>query len=330
MSGIVPKNYVFRGMKKGLFLSIILVLASLSPLLHASDYYYAGNGTIKIGRGYKIKPEEITFRNSDGTYNEKGLKKINELYGSSWNEEEFRMSLRLIELLDYLEDYYKSNGIKIISGYRSPDYNQSLRNKGKIAASSSLHLDAEAIDIVMNGVPSSRIFDYLKEQDCCGIGYYHGKTIHVDTGPPRFWDETTSGTESRELPENRFVAIKTDRDFYKEGEQIRLGFSRVNEYPLGIKKDFQITCEKDNRKKTKKISPLLDRFSETSKGCVKIASRRDGRSIKVEVPAPIMKDEAAKCSIKVEFCDFKNEKMPDSIMSNPFKIRVPKKKAEKK
>jgi uncharacterized protein YcbK (DUF882 family) len=235
---------------KQLIVLLIAILISSSAFA-AGSFRYMGDGKINIGRGYDGGLSKITFRNSDGTYLKEGLKQINGLYGTNYNQPEARMSLRLIELLDYLENHFRGKGVRIISGYRNPNYNQNLRNKGKLAASSSLHIDAEATDIVMDGVSSKIIYDHLFEKDCCGIGYYHGKTIHIDTGPPRWWNEKTSGTEKKEPPLNEHITLKTKSDFYKAGNKIGLKFSRVTDYPIGVKKTVLLKCAD---KKEKKIS----------------------------------------------------------------------------
>jgi hypothetical protein len=232
------------------------------------------------------------------------------------------MSLRLIELLDYLEDHFQGKGIRIISGYRDPSYNQSLRDKGKLAASSSLHMDAEATDIVMSGVASATINDYLIPQDCCGVGYYHGKTIHVDTGPPRFWDEKTSGTEKKEPPLNEHISMKTKSDFYEVGQKMGLKFSRVTDYPIGVKKTMVLTCGDEKRNTKKNVSVAFqDSAKHLGKGCYELKDREEGRTIFATLPKTKGRDKGIQCRIRAYFCDPKTEKMPEYVDSNPFTIK---------
>lgn len=304
-----------------LFLFLILISISSSGMA-AGAYKYMGDGKIKIGRGYNGGLKTITFRKENGAYQINGLKEINNLYGTDFEKSEARMSLRLIELLDYLEDTMKGNGIHIVSGYRSPTYNQGLRNKGKLAASSSLHIDAEATDIVMEGVPSKAIYDYLFKKDCCGIGYYHGKTIHIDTGPPRWWDETSSGTEKREPPLNEKIVIKTKSDFYKSGDKLGLKFSRVTDYPIGVKKAMVMICEDGKKEKKQNFEvSFLKSADDQGKGCYKLKNRKEGRTIFTVAPKLKSRDSSISCRVRAYFCDPVTEKMPEFVDSNPFYVK---------
>ncbi len=277
-----------------------------------------GDGKIVLGRGYKGKIKTIQFRDQNGTYLTTGLKAINDLYGTPWNQPEARMSLRLIELLDYLEDNFKGKNVRIISGYRSPTYNQRLRDKGKLAASSSLHIDAEATDIVMGGVASSRLNDFLRPQECCGVGYYHGKTIHIDTGPPRFWDETSSGTEKKEPPQNEHITIKTKSDRYRTGDPIGIKFSRITDFPVGVSKKAELICSDGNRLQKKKLGLKFEpTVKSTSGGCMALKNRRESRTIYADAPSKMAK---SACRIHMTFCEPMTEKMPPFVESNPVVI----------
>lgn len=301
-----------------LFVFFIFIFSASALHTKNRSFFYMGDGKITIGRGYNGVLSEIKFRD-DGGYIENGLKKINKLYGSDYASQESRISLRLIELLDHLEDELDGGGIRIISGYRDPDHNQALRDRGKLAASSSLHLDAEAVDIVMEGVPSSKIYNYLLKKNCCGIGYYHGKTIHIDDGPPRFWDEKTSGTEKKEPPENEHIILKTKSDLYRSGEKIGLKFSRVTDYPIGVKSEMELSCKEGESTYTKQFSPEFEpTVRAVGKDCYVLKNRREGRTITMSMPTGIPKKGVASCVIKTSFCEPKTAKMPYGVVSNPF------------
>lgn len=299
------------------FVTIIPTLAFAS-----GDFYFMGDGKIRIGRNEGGVLKTITFRDNNGQYNEASLRELNQLYGSEWTTSEYRFSLRLIELLDYLEDHYKSSGVHVISGFRDQQYNQGLRDKGKLAASSSMHIDAEAADLIFNGVASSTVYEYLKEKNCCGIGYYHGKTIHIDTGPARYWDEKTSGTETKELPENKYIIVETEKDIYDGREPIALKFARVNEYPIGVVRGMELVCEDNGRKKAKKVvAEFGNRANEGRKKCVVVEDFREAKNIVVKIPEGLVQENNANCLIKLDFCEPMTKKMPPSIESKTFTIR---------
>jgi len=303
---------------------IILICCILTLLFTArttragGSFFYMGDGKIALGRGYKGKIQTVRFRDQNGTYIREGLKAINGLYGTPWNQPEARMSLRLIELLDYLEDSFNGKNVRIISGYRSPNYNQKLRDKGKLAASSSLHIDAEAIDIVMGGVSSSKLNDYLRPRECCGVGYYHGKTIHIDTGPARFWDETSSGTEKKEPPQNEHITIKTKSDRYLSGEPIGIKFSRINDYPIGVSKKAELICSDGGRLQKKKLTLRFEPSVKSSGGgCMILTDRRESRTIFADAPSKMAK---SACRVHMTFCNPVTEKMPTFVESHPIVI----------
>jgi len=303
---------------------ILILLAALlliSPKLDAKEsFFYMGDGQIKICKGMNCRLQRIKFRDIDGRYSMEGLKKLNSIYGTDWTNKEDRMSLRLIELLDFLEDHFRGKGVRITSGYRSPTYNEGLRKKGKLAASSSLHMDAEATDIIMAGVSSEKISKYLIPKECCGVGYYHGATIHIDTGPPRFWDEKTSGTEKKEPPQNKFISLKTKSDIYNVGEKIGLKFSRVNDYPIGVKDQMDLLCTDGNRVIKHYLTPS---FSDTAQGdsCLKLKNRTEARSIFTETGHVKFRKKELTCRVRAYFCKPKTEKMPKFADSNPVVIK---------
>ena len=47
-------------------------------------------------------------------------------------------------------------------------------------------------------------------------GYYHGDVVHIDVGPARFWDETTSGVGTGISDGNKLIGIITDYDVYRD------------------------------------------------------------------------------------------------------------------
>lgn len=92
----------------------------------------------------------------------------------------------LVELAEAVGE--PSAEFHVISGYRSPATNQMLRNRTTGVAERSLHMQAQAIDIRLPGVPTARLRDAALELARGGVGYY-GKSdfIHVDTGRVRRW-----------------------------------------------------------------------------------------------------------------------------------------------
>ena len=78
---------------------------------------------------------------------------------------------------------------QVISGYRSPATNARLRKTGGGGvATRSLHLQGQAIDVRLAGVPLAELRDAALSLKAGGVGYYPGEQfVHIDTGRVRTW-----------------------------------------------------------------------------------------------------------------------------------------------
>ena len=95
-------------------------------------------------------------------------------------------------LLDLLHELAAITGSQrafhVISGYRSPATNQTLRQNSSGVASGSLHLRGQAIDIRLADVPLATLRDAARSMRWGGVGYYAASDfVHVDTGRVRSW-----------------------------------------------------------------------------------------------------------------------------------------------
>jgi len=98
-------------------------------------------------------------------------------------------------LFDVLYDLTASLGdsggeIDVICGYRTPWSNAFLRTRSPHTgvARHSLHMQAEAIDIRLPGIPTSELRDAALRLHRGGVGYYRSSDfVHVDVGRVRKW-----------------------------------------------------------------------------------------------------------------------------------------------
>jgi uncharacterized protein YcbK (DUF882 family) len=98
-------------------------------------------------------------------------------------------------LFDLLHDLTASLGdsageIDVICGYRTPWSNEFLRTRSPHTgvAQNSLHMQAEAIDIRLPGIPTSELRDAALRLHRGGVGYYRSSDfVHVDVGRVRRW-----------------------------------------------------------------------------------------------------------------------------------------------
>src|SRR5262249_12871153 len=159
------------------------------------------------------------------------------------------------------------------SGYRSPRLNNSLRDQGKLAAQSSMHIEAAAADLMLSGVESTKVFDFVKSLDCCGIGYYHSRHFHLDTGPSRYLDETPSKTEDKAPKENEKIILQADFDRYRPGETVDLKFMRVSQYPFGVPKTWDLVSL-DSKRGAIRLPLQSAAASEGNDACLILQERK--------------------------------------------------------
>lgn len=99
------------------------------------------------------------------------------------------------QLLDLLYELTTRLGadqpFHVISGYRSPQTNAMLHERGGAhsgVATHSLHMEGKAIDIRVPGIRLEHLRDTAKALRVGGVGYYpESNFVHVDTGRVRYW-----------------------------------------------------------------------------------------------------------------------------------------------
>ena len=97
------------------------------------------------------------------------------------------------KLMDYLYDVAQHIGVdpafSVISGYRSPQTNEQLRERSNGVARHSLHLEGRAIDVRLAGVDCADLAAHAREMSRGGVGYYQKSDfVHLDTGAFRTWN----------------------------------------------------------------------------------------------------------------------------------------------
>lgn len=95
-------------------------------------------------------------------------------------------------LLDQLHDVKlllgTSRPFHVVSGYRSPETNASLRRHSRGVARQSLHMEGRAVDIRIEGISARSIRDAALSLNRGGVGFYPSSNfVHLDTGDIRTW-----------------------------------------------------------------------------------------------------------------------------------------------
>jgi hypothetical protein len=237
-------------------------------------YFFSGDGAIALINAHTKQSVRIRYRLPDGTYPAEARQQIDRLFSVPVSSSD-HISLRLVSVLDYIEDHYR-----------------------------------QPIDIRMRKVLSAEWFQTLKAMSCCGVGYYHDNSLHVDTGPVRYWDETTSKVYTNISEHNKQIMVRTDQDIYLPGETVELRLARITDYPIGLASGFAIIQE---GKEPKEFS-----FDNNDDACLPVQDPVQ-RMFKWTIPADFHPE--GRAQLRLRLCDRAYPEMPELILSNPIEVR---------
>lgn len=271
-------------------------------------YFLSGDGLLELSNAKNGRAAKLRYRLPDGSYPQQARRQIDRIFGLPASADD-HISLRFIAFLDYFEDRFQ-RPIRIVSGYRSPAYNAQLRRRGATAARTSLHMEGMAADIEVGKHLAARAFEIIKDLNCCGVGYYHGSSLHVDTGPARYWDASSSKVRTNISNHNKRIMLRTDKDIYLSGETVQLRLARVTDYPFGVVSGFAFVRQ----------GRAVRRFSLNgdSGACLAVRDPRD-KVLRWTLPQDVRVDEPLR--IRLDFCDKRLAHMPERVESNPIVVR---------
>jgi uncharacterized protein YcbK (DUF882 family) len=306
--------------------AVLLLSAALSSWSWAREeppdmrrYFYSGDGTIVLYSERTGKSFSDVYRKGLGGYDKKSICRICQVFGASCEPFPMEISLRLIEFIDYLEDRLNGGAkITIVSGYRTPEYNTMLREKGRLAAEASLHQYGMAADLRISGVKAKHLWDYVRNLKFGGAGYYHGDVVHIDVGPARSWDETTSGVGTGISDNNKLIGIITDYDVYQPGMTVTLRFIRMTAFPIRVATEFSLILHND-KDETEKYRDFAAAFTIARKDhCMEFRNINEMNHIKWELPTDL---KPGHYTIQARFCDDAWPDMPRQIETPEFEVR---------
>jgi len=144
-----------------------------------------GDGRLDLSRPDTGERLAAVYRNRDGSYNQDGINKIQRLMRCRLTGKETPVSIKLLEILDAVDDRFGARGLTLLSGYRTPRLNKSLRG----AARRSMHMLGWAADIRVPGHTPAEIKEFSGRLGAGGVGYYPDTAfVHLDAGRPRSWE----------------------------------------------------------------------------------------------------------------------------------------------
>jgi uncharacterized protein YcbK (DUF882 family) len=280
----------------------------------AGRFFFSGDGLVHIRNLHTNKEARVRLLTPEGSLDEEGFTRIDEVFGLPTAEKGEHISPRLIFMLDHFSDLVApGKPIDMISGYRSPEYNSALRDKGGNVAKTSIHQDGMALDFSIEGVKGKELWQLIKSRNCAGVGHYGGSSIHLDSAKPRYWEAATSKVRTGESDHNRRIYLSTDYDRYRAGDMVRLSFSSVSDFGFGIGSAATIVSDPKGENAVA-TAPIK---SQDDSGCVMIRDRRASRFIYFALP-PNLRE--GRYRIRVDFCTRPSDQMPRRTVSNEIEL----------
>jgi uncharacterized protein YcbK (DUF882 family) len=297
-----------------------LTLASWSWAIEESPdmrrFFFTGDGRISLYGERTDKSFCGVYRRGLGDYDEKALCRICQVFDAPCESSPAGISLRLIEFIDYLEDRLNSGAqITITSGYRKPEYNTMLREKGNLAAKASLHQYGMAADLKIQGVGARTLWNYVRDLKFGGAGYYHGETVHIDVGPARSWDETSSGVGTGISDDNKLIGIITEYDIYQPGMPVHLRFIRMTAFPIHVCSEFSIIRQKDQDEVEGRRNFIPAFTIPQANGRIVFRNMEEMNPVTWELPVDL---KSGRYRIQACFCDDAWPDMPRQIQTPEF------------
>lgn len=293
----------------------------LSPTFAQSKpgpFFLMGDGKLHIQNLKTQQEADVELMLPDGTIDNSALDRIDAVFGLSGQRNGEHISPRLLFMLDYFSDWVAPGKlIYLTSGYRSPEYNDGLKKAGGIVAKTSTHMDGLALDFFIEGVNGKKLWELIREKNCCGVGHYGGKEIHLDASRPRFWEAATSKVDTNESDFNRRIFLSTDFDRYRPRQTVRLSLSSISNFGFGIRRKAGLIADREGSKSLTEI----DILSQSVGDCLPIKDRETSHWINLTLPQNIKE---GRYRLKLDFCQRPFEQMPLNILSNEIEILSPK------
>lgn len=132
---------------------------------------------------------DVTYRDEAGNYDLAALDDVNYLLRCHYSGEVGAIDVRVLEHVNLVRKKLGSQEeIRVISGFRSPEYNAMLVRTDRRVAKNSLHMQGQAIDLLIPGIHPLKLRQAALELQYGGVGFYKRSSyVHLDSGPFRYW-----------------------------------------------------------------------------------------------------------------------------------------------
>jgi uncharacterized protein YcbK (DUF882 family) len=295
-----------------LSLSLAVVVVTSCATLAADGprpprFFFSGDGTLALTNAHSGEKIDVRYRGANGAYDEAALAQINHLMRSR-DGSEGDVSLRLVELLAYIQHEFKPTAASVISGYRSPEYNAGLSG----AAESSLHTQGLAADVMFQGVDLTALWKTLRDKRVGGVGLYlDDGYLHIDTGPPRFWEKQTSRVGENLSAGNARVFARTQFDINSTLSVSPIELHSVTVFPLRLATKARLKGYPD-------AVVQLEPFG--AEDCIEIAAPAPHHRIYIDRVENMPKTLGKRTRILLSTCEPRSGQTPKVIESNEIEI----------
>jgi uncharacterized protein YcbK (DUF882 family) len=143
-----------------------------------------GDGRLSLMRADNRETLTVAYRGKGGAYDQAALARVNRLLRCSRTGRETDISVKLLEILDAVQDSAGAGYLTVLSAYRSPRFNKTVPG----AARWSLHMLGWAADVRVPGRTPADVADFASRLAQGGVGFYpDAGFVHLDAGRPRSW-----------------------------------------------------------------------------------------------------------------------------------------------
>lgn len=170
------------------FVWIVVLLVFCLPSAMTTEDLLQKDGYLSLHNTHNHETLKIRYIDNKGQIDPLALDAISYHLRCPYTQKTLELDPELLVLMDQIQDFFgKERTISIISGYRTPKYNQKLREKSEGVAKYSYHMRGKAADIKIEGIDLKDVHTYAKLLHEGGVGFYRNQFVHVDVGPVRFW-----------------------------------------------------------------------------------------------------------------------------------------------
>ncbi len=159
-----------------------------AAMLSQKDEAFSGARRISFRNSHTGEIFSGVYRVGD-KYLPDAFDRINVVLRDFRSNELFPIDPRVIDIIYNVHQMTRqSEPYEVLSGYRCPKTNKSLRSQSEGVAKNSLHMTGQAIDLRLPGFETKEIRNLAIALKAGGVGYYSKSNfVHMDSGDVRTW-----------------------------------------------------------------------------------------------------------------------------------------------